>query len=66
MQMVRQAMVLDLSGQGKRCGFQQIVVVTSYPELARRLRSQVEVVLTGKLRGASTSVSLRDAVENCR
>ena len=34
MQMVRQAMVLDLVDRAKDAGFQQIVVVTSYPELA--------------------------------
>lgn len=68
MQMVRQAMVLDLVDRAKDAGFQQIVVVTSYPELAQRLQpAQVEVVLDrGIERPFHFGERLRDAVENCR
>lgn len=46
MQMVRQGMVLDLVERSQLGGFKQIVVVTSYPELAARLKNHdIDVVL---------------------
>ena len=46
MQVIRQAMVLDLVERAQRGGFDNIAVVTSYPELAARLESTaVEAVV---------------------
>ena len=50
MQAVREGMVLDLVERAQEAGFEHILVVTSYPELAQRLRgSQAQVLLGSEI-----------------
>ena len=68
MQMVRRGMVLDLVERAKEGGLQDIVVVTSYPDLASQLQSTaVEVVLDREI-GAPFHFGrrLQDVVQDYR
>lgn len=68
MQAVREGMVLDLVERAQEAGFEHILVVTSYPELAQRLRgSQAQVLLGSEIeRPFHFGQRLRDVVEKCR
>ncbi|NLM41574.1 MAG: hypothetical protein GX199_04625 [Firmicutes bacterium] len=68
MQMVRQGMVLDLVERAREAGFEQILVVTSYPELAKALPSgQVQVLLHSEDEESfHFGQRLHAVVEDCR